>query len=226
MKTNEVLLIGDKIASELRKKIFNNELQPGDELVQESLAEKYGTSRMPIRQALQILSTEGLITLRKHRSAIVNGIDFADLADHFEIRGLLEGEAAAYASMRGQDFNEIIYASQKLELSKTENDLKMFEKYNRHFHEAIWEQSKSPRLKSLLSQTWNNILLGAEESIEERIQTSCFEHDIVMNAILMRKPRLARVAMYDHVVKHNLEGLETNFDNDLRDYFNGKMGSN
>lgn len=212
MQSSESLLAGERIASELRKKIFNNQLKPGEELIQESLAKLLGTSRMPIRQALQILATEGLITLRKNRSAIVNGIDFSDIADHFEIRGLLEGEAAAYASIRGDDFSDVIHASKVLEISKSEKDLALFEEYNRYFHEAVWEQSKSPRLKALLTKTWNNILLGTEESSEKRIETSCAEHDIVMNAILMRKPELAKVAMYEHVVKHNLEGLGSNYD--------------
>jgi DNA-binding GntR family transcriptional regulator len=198
----------DAIASDLRKAIFSQRFKPGYEFRQEALAREFGTSRMPVRQALQMLAAEGFVLLRKNRSAIVNNVDFSDIADHFEIRGLLEGEAAAFAAIRAEDFSEIIEAEALIKEAKENSDMGQFEEANKKFHHAIWDAAKSPRLKALLGQSWNSILLGHTETPQRRIEISYMEHELVLNALLLRKPESARRAMYDHVVKHNISGLD------------------
>lgn len=207
---NDDILMCDVIASDLRRAIFNQSFKPGYEFRQEALAKEFHASRMPVRQALQILAAEGFITLRKNRSAIVNDVSFSDIADHFEIRGLLEGEAAAFAASRTEDYSEIEHAEDLIRSAKESVDLELFEKANKLFHSAIWEAAKSPRLKALLGQSWNRILLGHSETPQKRIELSYMEHELVLNALRLHKPELARRAMYDHVVKHNISGLDPN----------------
>lgn len=208
MKKGSDLPVSDYIAAELRKAIFTNEYQHGEELVQETLAHKYNVSRIPIRQALQLLANEGLVILRKNRSALVNQLNYTDIEEHFKLRGLLEGEAAALAAERGENFADIIEADRLTNESKERQDLEAFKEYNFRFHEAIWDAARSPRLKGLIMQVWNNISLVIRETPEVRMNVSCAEHNIILNSILLRNPDLARKAMHDHIVIHNLENFK------------------
>lgn len=213
MKSSDVLPACDYIAAELRKAIFTNEYHHGEELVQEALAKKYNVSRIPIRQALQLLANEGLVILRKNRSALVNQLDYTDIVDHFAIRGLLEGEAAALAAERGESFDAIIEANRLTNDSKDRQDLEGFLKYNILFHEEIWNAARSPRLKGLITQVWNNVSLVIRETPEDRMNVSCIEHNLILNAILLRNADIARKAMHDHIVKHNLANFKARFNN-------------
>lgn len=86
-----------RVVETLRGRIISGELAPGTELRQEKLAAEMGVSRTPVREALQLLAQEGLLTLRPHRGALVNGLDPASLRDYYDLLGLLEGEAYARA---------------------------------------------------------------------------------------------------------------------------------
>ena len=92
-----------RIASILKKAIYSGEYKSGDELSLTGVAEQLGISRTPVREAFQTLEAEGLITLRMNKGAIVNAIDRKFVRDNFEMRILLESEAAARAAQRGMD---------------------------------------------------------------------------------------------------------------------------
>ena len=98
METLEVLPVRIRITSILRKAIYAGEYKSGDELSLTDVAARLGVSRTPVREAFQMLESEGLITLRMNRGAIVNTIDRKFVRDIFEMRILLESEAARKAA--------------------------------------------------------------------------------------------------------------------------------
>ena len=88
----------EQVASILRKAILSRELQEGQEITLEGIAELVGVSTTPVREAFQILARDGLIKLRPNKGAVVQGINEKTIRDHYETRAVLEGEAAARAS--------------------------------------------------------------------------------------------------------------------------------
>ena len=89
-----------QITAILRKALFSGEYKSGDELSLTETAERLGVSRTPVREAFQTLEAEGLIELRMNRGAIVKTIDEKYITDHYEMRILLESEAAKRAAER------------------------------------------------------------------------------------------------------------------------------
>ncbi len=95
LKPIKLLPAREQVASALRKAILSRELQEGAELTLESVAAQLQVSSTPVREALQILSRDGLIRLRPNKGAIVLGINEKTIRNHYETRAILEREAAA-----------------------------------------------------------------------------------------------------------------------------------
>ncbi|MGH8859065.1 MAG: GntR family transcriptional regulator, partial [Polaromonas sp.] len=84
----------EEVAELLRQRIFNRELAPGSWIDELKLAEEYGISRTPLREALKVLATEGLVTMKVRRGAYVTEVSERDLADVYHLLALLESDAA------------------------------------------------------------------------------------------------------------------------------------
>ena len=205
---SEYAMLAQRIASELRKSILENEYPAGSELRQERLAERFHVSRMPIRQALQLLAEEDLITLRKNRSAIVNTMTERDIRDHFELRGLLEGQAAAFAAQRGDDFSRLKELTDLCFQASHIGDTSLWETYNYAFHNEIWNLAECKRLYQMIQQIWNAVSYVEKESPKARMERSAGEHLSIYQAIAGKDPELARIMMHRHIVKHNLSNFE------------------
>ena len=84
----------EEVAELLRQRIFSRELAPGSWIDELKLAEEYGISRTPLREALKVLATEGLVTMKVRRGAYVTEVNEKDLLDVYHLLGLLESDAA------------------------------------------------------------------------------------------------------------------------------------
>src|SRR5689334_23783627 len=84
----------------LEEAILEGELKPGERLRAEALAQRFGTSRTPIREALLQLEGQGLVEVEPNRGAVVRSFDRDDVLDLYEIRALIEPHAAARAATR------------------------------------------------------------------------------------------------------------------------------
>src|SRR4051795_6810596 len=93
-----------RVREQLQHAILEGVLKPGERLRAEALAQRYGTSRTPVREALLQLEAQGLVEVEPNRGAVVRAFDRADLLDLYEVRALLEPAAAARAATRiGED---------------------------------------------------------------------------------------------------------------------------
>ena len=84
-----------EVAERLRLRIFSQELLPGSWIDELKIAEEYGISRTPLREALKVLATEGLITMKMRRGAYVTEVNEKDLRDVYHVLSLLESDAAS-----------------------------------------------------------------------------------------------------------------------------------
>src|SRR5206468_11516214 len=93
----------EEVAELLRQRIFRRELEPGSWIDELKLAEQYGISRTPLREALKVLAAEGLVTMKVRRGAYVTEVSATDLRDVYHLLSLLESDAAGVAASRASD---------------------------------------------------------------------------------------------------------------------------
>lgn len=150
-------LTRDKVVAELRRDILYGVLPANQELYQDKIAEELGVSRMPVREALQILHNEGLVNVRPNKVATVNDISEKFIRDHFFVRSLLEKEAIGLAVDAKPDCAALWENYRLAEEAIARRDFRGFNDYNRQIHQLIWSASGNVHLEKLLSQMWNTI---------------------------------------------------------------------
>src|SRR6187549_3157517 len=93
----------EEVAELLRQRIFNRELAPGSWIDELKLAEEYGISRTPLREALKVLAAEGLVTMKVRRGAYVTEVSEQDLAEVYHLLSLLESDAAGVVAQKATE---------------------------------------------------------------------------------------------------------------------------
>ena len=93
----------EEVAELLRQRIFARELAPGSWIDEMRLADEYGISRTPLREALKVLATEGLVTMKMRRGAYVTEVNDKDQRDVYHLLSLLESDAAGVVAAQASD---------------------------------------------------------------------------------------------------------------------------
>ena len=144
----------DTIVDGLRREILSGALQPGCELQQAAIAERFGASRIPVRDALASLAGERLVTIRSNRGARVVSLSPREIEEVFELRIMLECNcvrtAAAVASTEQVD--EVQY---QLRRSSLEAGRAGWSDGDRAFHEALYQVAEKPRHVRLIGELRN-----------------------------------------------------------------------
>jgi DNA-binding GntR family transcriptional regulator len=145
------------VLTELRRAIVAGELPPGQQIRQDALAERFGVSRVPLREALKILEGEGQVTYLPHRGYFVAELDVADLREVYLLRDLLESEAVRHAVPRlsAEDLSHIEAAADDVELAADAQDILAMTAANRRFHFLLIDAAGLPRLARLTRILWD-----------------------------------------------------------------------
>ena len=124
----------EEVAELLRQRIFNRALAPGSWIDELKIADEYGISRTPLREALKVLATEGLVTMKLRRGAYVTEVNEKDLTDVYHLLSLLETDAAGVVASTANHVQ--IKALQDLhsQLEKTTKNRERFFEINEAFH--------------------------------------------------------------------------------------------
>lgn len=144
---------GNWLLEQLREAIIAGTLPPGSVIRQEELAETYGVSRMPVRQALEVLASEGWIEQRPHRGAVVARLDAEDALELFEVRAALEELAIrrSFPRLTDQQIAEIKAAWQALQNSSSDTFA-----LHRNLHLSLYAAA-GPRLLRLVTQQLDSV---------------------------------------------------------------------
>ncbi|MDP3337115.1 MAG: GntR family transcriptional regulator, partial [Rhodoferax sp.] len=133
----------EEVAELLRQRIFSRELEPGSWIDELKIAHDYGISRTPMREALKVLATEGLVTMKVRRGAYVTEVSERDLADVYHLLSLLESDAAGVVAHTAADVQmaELQALHQALEdAARPEQvDRERFFEINERFHMRLLE---------------------------------------------------------------------------------------
>ena len=146
----------DTVLGALREDIRAGRLAPGDQVVQEALAERYGVSRVPLREALKTLETEGQVVYHPHRGYFIAELSVADLMEVYRLREILEAEAirAAVPLLGDDDVDTLAEMALDIDEAAERGDLTEVTARNRRFHFALYDAAGMPRLSRLLRQLW------------------------------------------------------------------------
>jgi DNA-binding GntR family transcriptional regulator len=136
----------------IRQAIVDGRLPPGRRLKEEELARELGMSRTPIREALLMLESEGLVESIPRRGATVRTYAVGDLDDVYQLRALLEGYAARRAASRisAEDLDRLDGSCDRFDRLGAEEDVLDLVKENLLFHSVILEAAQSARLSGLV----------------------------------------------------------------------------
>lgn len=181
----QMLPAREQVASILRSSILSGEIETGQSITLDSVGEQVGMSRTPVREAFHILASEGLLELRQNRCAIVKGISQEAIKDHYEIRILLETQALRKAcqNMNDTTLKTLKEINHQGWIAKEEGNTGAYNLANQAFHMAIWEASRSEKLKSFLSLLWNGLSMNKLVTAQEYANISYGEHTQIVENI-------------------------------------------
>ncbi|MES3011559.1 MAG: GntR family transcriptional regulator [Pseudomonadota bacterium] len=190
----------EEVAELLRQRIFNRELAPGSWIDELKLAEEYGISRTPLREALKVLATEGLVTMKVRRGAYVTEVSERDLSDVYHLLALLESDAAGVVATQATDLQLKELQTLHRELEKAVTNRERFFEINEAFHMRLleiannrWRDQMVADLRKVMKLNRHNSLLKSG-----RMQESLAEHRSIMEALAARDANATAERMREH----------------------------
>jgi len=193
-----------EVAERLRQRIFAHELTPGDWIDEQKLAEQYGISRTPLREALKVLASEGLVELKPRRGCYVTEISRQDLDDIFPLMAMLEGRCAGDATRKAQaaDIAALNDIHEHLESAARDGRIEAFFEANQEFHLRIQELAGNRWLVSVIQDLRKVLKMSRLHSLslEGRLQQSLNEHRAIMAAFKAADATKAEALMHDHLL--------------------------
>jgi DNA-binding GntR family transcriptional regulator len=186
----------------IRAAILDGRLPPGQRLKEEELARELGISRTPVREALLVLQTEGLVDAAPNRGAVVREHDGDDLEDLYQLRAVLEGYAARRAAANvSEELVAELWASCDRFERLIEDDVQELVKENMFFHNAILEAARSRRVAELIRKVIELPLVYRSYiwySVDQR-RISAHYHRQITKAFEARDGERAELVMKEHV---------------------------
>ena len=190
----------EEVAELLRQRIFARELAPGSWIDEMRLAEEYGISRTPLREALKVLATEGLVTMKMRRGAYVTEVNDKDQRDVYHLLSLLESDAAGVVAAQASDLELTELESIHQELSAAVGNTDKFFAINERFHMRLleiannrWRDQMVADLRKVMKLNRHNSLLKSG-----RIEESLREHQALLTALLARDVSASVARMQAH----------------------------
>jgi DNA-binding GntR family transcriptional regulator len=176
----------EKILETIREAILKGTLKPGEKVAEPELAERFGISRTPIREAFRQLESEGYLTVIPRKGAVVTALSEQDVQEFYAIKSILEGYAAELAATRltDKDIEKLQTINHKLRSLAAEGDVKAFFRTHNEFHELFLRASGNQKLVELITQLGLKFirLRMASLSIPGRMNISVTEHDRLIEA--------------------------------------------
>jgi len=200
----------EEVAELLRQRIFSRELAPGSWIDEMKLAEEYGISRTPLREALKVLAAEGLITMKVRRGAYVTEVSETDLADVFHLLALLESDAAGVVATKATDAQlkdlQALHAELEAAARPGQQDRERFFEVNERFHKRLLEIANNRWRDQMVADMRKMMKLNRHHSLLKsgRLEESLAEHRALMTALLARNSTAAVQRMQEHF-QHGLE---------------------
>jgi DNA-binding GntR family transcriptional regulator len=190
------------VARSVRDAILDGRLKPGTRIRQEEIARRLGTSRIPVREALRQLETEGLVTLVPHSGARVAVMDFESFCELYRLREAVEPIAMAESVTRLSDaqierLRELVQV-----VEDSADDPHRWLEYDRRFHLESYAAAPLPRFLSMIEGFWNQSQQYRRAylyTVRTNLEVVNYEHRLIMQAVERRDPDDASALQRLHI---------------------------
>ncbi|MBW6508981.1 MAG: GntR family transcriptional regulator [Desulfuromonadales bacterium] len=176
----------EKILETIRDAILKGNLKPGEKVAEPELAERFGISRTPIREAFRQLESEGYLTVIPRKGAVVAALSERDVQEFYAIKSILEGYAASLAArnLTEKELERLETVNNKLRTLAAEGDVRSFYRVHNEFHEVFLKAADNNKLYELIHQLGMKFsrLRIASLSVNGRMEISVDEHDSLLDA--------------------------------------------
>ncbi len=196
----------EEVAELLRQRIFKRELEPGSWIDEVKLAEEYGISRTPLREALKVLAAEGLVTMKVRRGAYVTEVSEQDLTEVYALLSLLESDAAGVVAAKASPAELAELQSIHRELESAVGDRDRFFAINEQFHMRLLEIAGNRWRNQMVADLRKVMKLNRHHSLFKsgRVEESSAAPRQVMGALARRDAAAAT----QRIQAHFANGLE------------------
>ncbi|GBE21981.1 putative HTH-type transcriptional regulator YdfH [bacterium BMS3Bbin01] len=195
--------LGEQIYQALEAAIVEDRLPPGTELPEVELAEQYGTSRGPVREALRQLSSDGLVVFRPRRGAVVRMLSRKEFLDAYQVREVLEVLAVCLAvpTLTTEQLKVLDGYMERMSTAVFRDDIKMFFEANTAFHKFFFDHSGNQQLQQLHLQLSRPMARYRRRSLALRgdLGSSFEEHEKIMAAVHAGDAELAANLTRHHI---------------------------
>ncbi len=194
----------EALRQQLADEIVRGRIAPGAPLDESELARRFSVSRTPVREAIRLLSANGLVEVRPHRAAVVARPSHETLIGMFEVMAELESLCAGYAAerMTAPERRAMEAVHEELRVLIQSGDPQRYHEMNEAFHGTIYAGAHNAYLAELTLMTRARVrpFRRAQFRIRGRLAKSHIEHDRVVQAILRGERVLAAQTMYAHII--------------------------
>ncbi|MGN0514567.1 MAG: GntR family transcriptional regulator [Lachnospiraceae bacterium] len=203
ISTNEYLPLRDVVFDTLRQAILKGDMEPGERLMEITLANKLGVSRTPIREAIRKLELEGLVHMIPRKGAVVASISEKDMRDVLEVRITLEELAVKLAikNMTDEDIEALRQASKDFENAVISHDVVTIVEADVAFHDIIYNKTQNNRLIQIINNLREQMYRYRLEYIKDARTHSILinEHNDIIECIRNKNVEEAKNAVREHI---------------------------
>jgi DNA-binding GntR family transcriptional regulator len=203
--------VRERVTADLRQEIIAGSLRPGDRLVERELAERFGVSRVPVREAIRALVAEGFVHFETPRRTVVRRLTPTDVKELFELREALEVYAAGLAASRAtpQDLAEVQELLDRAAAATEAGDAETITDVNSRLHDRIMAMAGNSLLTEALEPVAGRLRWMTRRN--EEWPQLLVEHRELYEAIASGDPERARA--------HALAHVRTNYRSTVRHLF-------
>jgi len=188
----------DLVAALIRELLITGELQPGEQLRQRDLAQRFSVSQTPVREAMRRLESEGLLNCDTHRGFTVVAPDLGRVEENFRIRAALESLGASLAARKVDPPGLLRLRELNEQMRALADDDPRYAELNRDFHFTVYEYAHSPLLLSLMRLLWSSLHGGPR--VSRTHAESARQHDEILAALAEGDAGAASARTYQHIM--------------------------
>ena len=188
----------DLVVALIRELIITGELAAGEQLRQRDLAQRFGVSQTPVREAMRRLESEGLLVCDTHRGFTVMAPDDGPVEENFQIRAALESLGASLAAAKIDASGLARLASLNERMRSLADDDPSYADLNREFHFTVYEYARSPLLLSLMRLLWAALHGGPR--VARSHAESARQHDEILAALRAGDSGAAAERTREHIM--------------------------
>ncbi|BDS49881.1 GntR family transcriptional regulator [Rhodoluna lacicola] len=191
-----------RVAATLREEILNGTLAPGERIVQEDLALRFGASRQPVRDALRLLEGDGLVTLKPNAGAWVSKLSERECDEAYLVRERLEPLLLSQSIPNLTDAQLARLKTLVTEIEKT-TDIESFLRLDREFHLLSYAGAQDGMLSEFVERIWNTTQhyrrAFAKLNDFANSEVTHMEHKLILDGILRKDSQQAESALEGHI---------------------------